>query len=214
MKGSTTGLFLATLSLAMVIPAFGQTSAQSAQDNQTDGLQQAQQMVAARAALTSTLDARSIHPGDKFRATISENVHLNGGTELHKGDALLGEVVTDDMNTPGNSRIAVRFTEADLKNGQTIPVKATIVAIYTPSQLLTNNEYGEADQFPNSWTDGTLSVDQLGVVSGVDLHSRIASQNSGVFVSTTKKDVKIPGGSEIALAIATQGNSTSTATGD
>ena len=214
MKGSTTGLFLATLSLAMVIPAFGQTSAQSAQDS-SDGLQEAQQMVAARASLTSTLDARSIHSGDKFRATISENVHLNGGTELHKGDALLGEVVTDDMNTPGNSRIAVRFTQADLKNGQTIPVKATIVAIYTPTQLLTNNEYGETDQFPNSWTDGTLSVDQLGVVSGVDLHSRISSQNSGVFVTTTKKNVKIPAGSEVALAIAAQGNSTtSTATGD
>lgn len=213
MKVSTTGLFLATLSLAMITPAFGQTT-QSAQNDPTDGLQEAQQMVPARASLTRTLDANSIHPGDKFRATFSQNVHLNGGTELHKGDVLLGEVVTDDMKTPGNSRIAVRFTEADLKNGQTIPVKATIVAIYTPSDLLTNNEYDEPDQFPNSWTDGTLSVDQIGVVGGVDLHSRISSQNSGVFVTTTKKNVKIPGGSELAIAIAAQGNTTSTNSGD
>jgi hypothetical protein len=36
----------------------------------------------------------------------------------------------------------------------------------------------------------------------VDLHSRISSINSGVFVSTKKNDVRLAAGSEIALAIA------------
>ena len=39
-------------------------------------------------------------------------------------------------------------------------------------------------------------------MSGVDLHSKIADSNSGVFVSTKKDDVKLPRGYGIALAIA------------
>jgi hypothetical protein len=209
MKGSKLALFLAALSLSMLTPAFGQAS----QDNQTDGLQEAEHMVPVRAELVRTLDGHTAHTGDKFRATLSQNVRLNGGTELRKGDTLLGEVVTDDMNTPGSSRLAVRFTEVDRKNGQTVPIKATIVAIYNPGQLMADSA-SEPEQYPNSWTDQTLSIDQLGVVSGVDLHSKISSANSGVFVTTTKKDVKIPAGSEVALAIAAQSNTDATNTGD
>jgi hypothetical protein len=188
----------------MLTPALGQTTAQStaqaSQDNQPSGLSEAQHMVRARASLTHALDSNSIHSGDQFRATLSDNVHLNSGVVLRKGDALVGTVADDDMNTTGKSHLAVRFTQAVLKNGQTIPVKATIVALYVPDDLA-ENSFGGNDQIPNSWNDGTLRVDQVGVVKGVDLHSQISSQNSGVFVSQ-KNNVKLPAGSELALAIA------------
>ena len=208
MKVSNSALLLATFSLAMLTPALAQTS----QDNQSSDVSEAQHMVPVRATLTRTLDANSIHTGDQFRATLSDNAHLDGGVELHKGDVLLGKVVTDDMATAGNSRLAVRFTEVDRKNGQSLPIKATIVALYNPNQFLTDS-VDQPEEFPNSWNNQTLSVDQLGVASGVDLHSRISSENSGVFVTTTKKNVKIPAGSELALAIAAQGNASSTNTG-
>ena len=208
MKVSNSALLLATFSLAMLTPALAQTS----QDNQSSDVSEAQRMVPVRAVLTRTLDANSIHTGDQFRATLSDNAHLDGGVELHKGDVLLGKVVTDDMATAGNSRIAVRFTEVDRKNGQSLPIKATIVALYNPNQFLTDS-VDQPEEFPNSWNNQTLSVDQLGVASGVDLHSRISSENSGVFVTTTKKNVKIPAGSELALAIAAQGNASATNTG-
>ena len=208
MKVSNSALLLATFSLAMLTPALAQTS----QDNQSSDVSEAQRMVPVRAVLTRTLDANSIHTGDQFRATLSDNAHLDGGVELHKGDVLLGKVVTDDMATAGNSRLAVRFTEVDRKNGQSLPIKATIVALYNPNQFLTDS-VDQPEEFPNSWNNQTLSVDQLGVASGVDLHSRISSENSGVFVTTTKKNVKIPAGSELALAIAAQGNASSTNTG-
>lgn len=204
MKIPTAALSIAALSLAMLTPSFGQTPSQSATDAQP-GAREAQHLVPARASLPRTLDSNSVHTGDQFRATLTSNVHLSSGVELRKGDTLQGEVVTDDMNTPGNTRLAVRFTQAVQKNGQTIPIKATIVALYNPNNLL--QEGYETEQVPNDWNDGTLSVDQLGVVNGVDLHSKIASQNSGVFVTNTKKDVKIPAGSEIALAIGPQANS-------
>lgn len=52
-----------------------------------------------------------------------------------------------------------------------------------------------------------LQIDEIGALSGVDLHSRIASKNSGVFVSTKKDDMKLSAGSEFALAIAVRKNS-------
>jgi len=197
MKCSTAALSVATLSLAMCIPALGQGSAQS-------GQHEADRMVPARASLTHALDSKDVKSGYQFRATLNDNVHLNDGVELHHGDVLLGRVTADDMNVPGKAHLAVRFNQAVLKDGQTIPIKATIVSVYSPGEL--PYSYGSPEQIPNSWNDGTLRVDQLGVVKDVDLHSRISSHNSGVFVSTKKDDVKLPAGSEIALAIAARNN--------
>jgi hypothetical protein len=45
-------------------------------------------------------------------------------------------------------------------------------------------------------------VDQINVTSHVDLHSDIASDDSGVFVSAGNHNLKLPAGSEIKLAIA------------
>lgn len=213
MKCSTAALSIATLSLAMLTPAFGQAPNQSWHNNHNqnwhnnngNGQQEADHMVRARASLDHSLDADSVRAGAQFRATLSDDVHLNDGVELHRGDALLGRVVTDNMNTPGNSRLAVRFTRAVRKNGQDVPIKATIVAFYTPGKLI-NNSWSEPEQIPNTWNDGTLRVDQLGVMKGVDFHSRIAGPNSGVFVSMTKNNFKIPAGSEFALAITARNN--------
>lgn len=195
----------------MITPAFAQTPDQSPQNAQPSGLHEAQRMVPAQASLTRALDSNDVHAGDQFRATLNGSVHLAGGVTLHRGDALVGNVATDDTNTAGKSRLAVRFTEAVLKDGQKVPVKATIVALYTPGNIV--DEDIQPDHTPNSWSDGTLQVDQLGVAKDVDLHSRVSSQNSGVFVSTKKNSVKIPAGSELALAIAPQGNAALTNSG-
>lgn len=212
MKPSNLALSIATLSLAMITPAFGQTPDQSAQNNQPTSVTEAQHMVPARASLNRSLNSKDTHTGDQFRATLNDNVHLDGGVTLHKGDALVGQVVTDDMNTPGNARLAIRFTKADLKNGQAVPIKATIVALYTPDNFVDDADL-QPDHTPNSWNNGTLQVDQEDVVKDVDLHSRISSHNSGVFVSTKKSDVKIPAGSELALAITAAPNAATSNSG-
>ena len=51
------------------------------------------------------------------------------------------------------------------------------------------------------------------MVSGVDLHSKISSQNSGVFVSMKKNDVKLKAGSEIQFAIAPAASNSTQSTG-
>ena len=207
-------LSLAGLALVLLSPQFARArsmegmSASPSITTQPAGMSEARQMVPARAALSMSLDAKKAHSGHPIRATLAETVHLKDGTELPSGTALIGTVATDDMQIKGTSKLALRFTKARLKDGKIIPIKATIVAIYPPED---ENSEGydvvAGDQDSNTWTNQTLQVDQIGALSGIDLHSKIASKNSGVFVSTRKDDVKLEQGSEIALAIAAQGDS-------
>lgn len=195
-----TTLSIAAVSFALALPM----SAQSTTETQP-GAAQAMRMVPAQVALENGLDATKAAPGFQFRAIVSAKVRLDSGAELPRGTALLGTVANDDMNANGTSKLAVRFTQAVLKDGTTIPIKATIVGAYQPNTE-SNSEAGPApgQQVPNNWNDGTLKVDQIGVAKDVDLHSSIASQNSGVFVAAGNHVVKLPAGSEFALAIAQQ----------
>lgn len=164
---------------------------------------EAVQMVPAQAALDQKLDAKKATPGEQFRATLAGKVHLKNGTELPSGTVLWGEVAKDDMNESGTSKLALSFTQAKLKNGSVIPIKATIVGIYGPDSGAPDPyPVTPGDQVPSSWNDGTLQVDQIGALAGVDLHSRISSRNSGVLTTNKKDDIKLGEGTEFSLAIA------------
>ena len=163
------------------------------------GHNQALKMVPAEADLTKTLDASNIRAGQKFEAKLSSKVELKNGPVLPKGTELVGRVVKDQANQNGQpSVLTLRFTQADLKNGTTVPIKATIVGLYS-----TQNEFEPSygmTQMPNYWTPQTLQIDQVNALHHVDLHSRIAANNSGVLKSN--KNIHFSQGTEFALAIA------------
>ena len=205
-------LSIAALSVLLVLPASAQDSSQTGTGNSADANSDATHMVPATAALKTTYDSSKLKPGDPFNIVLSESVQLQNGPKLPSGTAILGTVTTDDLNVNGAAKLAVRFTQAKLKNGQIIPIKATIVGVYAPE--ITNasgSPITPGDQYPNLWTPQTVNIDQVEAISGVDLHSRISSINSGVFVSTKKNDVKLMIGSEIALAIAQDAGGTQAA---
>jgi hypothetical protein len=207
---------VAALSFALLVP--GLTYAQSetnspssqvptAQSDQLSGQEQAAKMVPARAYLKNKLDSKDSQPGAQFTAILAKTVRLKNGRKLDSGTKLVGTVTADDMQVKGTSKLALRLTEAQTKDGKTIPIKATIVGVYAPGdENMQGYVVAPGDEQPNDWTRKVLSVDEIGALSGVDLHSRIAGQNSGVFVSQKKDDVKLAAGSELALAIAEQDN--------
>jgi hypothetical protein len=158
-------------------------------------------MTRARAELMRPLDAKKDHSGSVVQVKLTRKVTLTDGTTLPNGTILVGKVTADDMQQQGMSKLALRFNQARLKDGTEVPIKATIVGIYGPGTDDSVVDPAESGDVPNSWTDGTLQIDQLGVVGGVDLHSKISSSNSGVFVSTKKDDIKFQEGSEIQFAI-------------
>ena len=55
---------------------------------------------------------------------------------------------------------------------------------------------------PDNLNNQPDAIDATGVATGVDLHSKASSQNSGVFVTSTKEDIKLPLGTKMELALA------------
>jgi len=193
-------IFCKTLALTAVISALSlPVLAQSASGPDSQSLQasanEAAQMIPAIATLPHALDADKDHLDSTIEAELNRKVTLSNGTVLPSHTVLIGKVTRDDMQAAGTSEFALRFDQAQLKNGKIVPIKATIVDVRLPNSNIA------AASASNDWTEKTLTVEQIDAVSGVDLHSEIASNNSAVFVSTKKHDVKVPAGSELKLAI-------------
>jgi hypothetical protein len=164
--------------------------------------QEASSMKPVSATLLHALDSAKDQQGYTFEAKLDQKVVLANGTELPRNTVLVGKVAQDDMQQQGISKLALRFDKAELKNGKIVPVHASIVGYYSPGSLETDMSATQGmTEVPNDWTSKTLALDQVNVLHGVDLHSRIGSSNSGVFVSTRKDDVKLPAGSELQFAI-------------
>lgn len=155
---------------------------------------EAAQLVPAIAVLPHTLDAEKNHLDSTFEAELDGKITLSNGAILPSHTVLIGKVTRDQLQPTGSSEFALRFDQAKLKDGKTLPIKATIVGIKHPTS---DTDYTES----NNWTSQTLTVEEPNVVSGVDLHSQIAANDSAVFVSTKKHDVKVPAGSQLKLAI-------------
>jgi hypothetical protein len=165
---------------------------------------EASQMVPAQAVLDKGIDARKMQPGEQFRAKLSEAVQLKNGIELPRDTVLVGTIATDQMQGGSTSTLALRFTEAQLKSGKVVPIQADIMAVAGPAADAPDPNYPNDALTP--WDGKTTQVDETGALSGVDLHSSIGSQDSGVFVSKKKDDMKLSAGSQISLAIAAAQN--------
>ncbi len=211
MKAHRQALAVATAVLALPLFVFSQdsTGQSSMQAGQAPlrGRHEAALMQPASATLVKTVDAAREQSGTSVDAKLQGKVRLTNGTELPRGTMLLGKVAEDDTQQLGRSKLALRFDEARLKDGATVPIRATIVGFYGPGGADSEIDPGDRDvMMSNDWTAKTLQMDQENVTPGVDLHSKISSRNSGVFVSSKKDDIKLREGSEIHFAIASANN--------
>jgi hypothetical protein len=212
-----TALAIAAVLVAFPSSGLAQTgntqSGEAAQDASisSGATQEAAKMVSATAVFTSEIDSRKMQPGAQFQAKLLKKVQLEGGPELPTGTVLAGQVVSDDTQSAGAAKLALRFTQADLKNGQAVPIKATIIHVYNVPDVEAS-QYG-ASPGPESWDRQTTAIKQIDAVSGVDLHSNIASPNSGVFVSTRKDDIKLSQSTGVELVIAPQATASQASAG-
>lgn len=174
-----------------------------AQSAPTDASQEASKMVAAKVVFLSTIDSTKATSGTQVKVKLQGKVSLENGPVLPSGTVLVGQIV-DDATQSAKAKLALRFTEADLKNGQIVPIKATIFNVYKDSTGIVGGQYNVGGIALN-WDKGTLGVNQSDAMPGVDLHSKIDSPNSGVFVS--KKDIKFSPAVELELAIAPRSGS-------
>jgi hypothetical protein len=153
--------------------------------------------------LTHALDAKKLTSGATIQTRLTHAIHFADGTKLPAGTVLNATVAEDDMQVDGKVKLALRFTEARTKDGKTVPIKATILAVATQPIPVANNPDSVETVLPtpDNLNNQPDSVDATGVASGVDLHSKASSQNSGVFATTTKDDIKLPNGTKMELAL-------------
>jgi hypothetical protein len=101
----------------------------STQNGQTNG--SLASGTAFNAALSSPIDSKKCKPGDAVTAHTTEAVKSEGKTMIPKGSKLVGHVTQASARAKGESESAlgIAFDKAILKNGQEIPLNATIQAL-------------------------------------------------------------------------------------
>src|SRR5260370_18288336 len=164
MKMYSKTLALTAVISALSMPVMAQSaSGPGSQTTQASadlaGANEAARLVPATATLPRNLDADKDHLDSTFEAELDHKITLSDGTVLPSHTVLNGKITRDDMQAAGKSEFALRFDQAQLKDGKTVPIKATIVDIRRPSSA--TDEYSQA----HHCTSQTLSVQQLDVVS-------------------------------------------------
>ncbi|MGH9586846.1 MAG: hypothetical protein ACRD3F_07820 [Acidobacteriaceae bacterium] len=187
---------------AQVAPSTQPETSQTMRQSSTENVQ----LVSADAQLTHKIDSKTATQGQKVKAKLTSDVKAANGMKLDKGTMLLGTVAkVERSNGNGPSQISLVFDQARLKDGRTIPVKATLLGAY-PSNA--------GDYFAETGTNGNLmpgephrisaqeKIDQMpGTLSHVGMHSAVQSNVSATFISKDR-DIDLRKGTRLQVAIA------------
>lgn len=83
------------------------------------------------AQLVGKLDSKSAKVGDQVVAKTTKTVRTADGTVIPKGTRLVGHVTSVEAHGKGNSdsSLSLAFDHADLKNGESIPIRSAIRSV-------------------------------------------------------------------------------------
>ena len=83
------------------------------------------------AALAGSLDVKKNKPGDRIEARTTQDVKQDGKVVLRKGTHLVGHVteVQARAKDQAQSQLGVAFDHAELRDGQQVPLNASIQAL-------------------------------------------------------------------------------------
>ena len=191
---AVTAAFLAVPLMAM--PSY------AASGSRTEHLQ----LVSANAQLTTRLDTKNATLGERVTAKLTSTVKTADSMKLPKGTMLIGKVEHVKMSTDnGPARLSIVFNEARLRNGHTIPVKATLLAAYPGSSWNSYAYTGVGGPYVGTqsrFIPNDQKVDQEpGTLSHVAMKSAVQSPVSGVF-SSQNRNIDLRDGTRFQLAIA------------
>lgn len=106
--------------------------------------------------LMKTLDAKKLKAGDPVSARLTQGMRASDGTFVAAGSVVKGHVTaaTAKANGAPQSSIAIAFDNVALKNGQQLPLQATIQAVGAPP-ILAPEQYGGVGSQPVMTPPGT-----------------------------------------------------------
>ncbi len=105
--------------------------------------------------LTKTLDAKKLKPGDPVSARTTQEMRGSDGSVVPAGSMVKGHIVAAAARTKGDpqSSIAIGFDNIVLKNGQQVPLQATIQAVGAPA-ITSAEQYGSQGGQPAMTSPG------------------------------------------------------------
>jgi len=172
------------------------------------------QLAGATARLDHTLDTKTAKQGERVEAKLADTVKAANGTMLPRGTQLLGTITAVAPYQNDNpSRISLRFDQARMQNGKTLPVKVTVIGAYPGNE----NQLAIYDQqtmgsAPRHVPAQDQFTQQPGTLSHVTMTSRVSGHNSATF-SDNKGDVKLEAGTFLQVGIAPRQNNASSSAG-
>lgn len=84
--------------------------------------------------LEKSLDSKKLKQGDEVDAKTLMDLHTGNGVTIPKGTKVVGEVTQATARSKGDSdsSLGMTFSKIEMKNGQSIPLKASLQAIGPP----------------------------------------------------------------------------------
>lgn len=163
-------------------------------------------LVSADANLITRLDTKDLKQGERVTARLTSSVKTADAMDLPKGTVLIGKVehVQTSMNK-GPAKLSLVFDEARLRDGHTIPIKATLLGAYPGPSVGSYNYTGVGGPYiglQSHFIPDDQRVDQEpGTLSHIAMHSAVQSPVSGVFTSKDR-NIDLRRGTQFQLAIA------------
>src|SRR6266481_4297465 len=120
------------------------TSAKSNAANSSTNLSSGSKI---NATLATALDAKHSKPGDQVEARTAEDVKQDGKVVMKKGTRLVGHVTQAQARAKGQteSQLGIMFDHAVMKNGQEMPLNASIQALAAAQTATTASAAGADD---------------------------------------------------------------------
>ncbi|MFP5226650.1 MAG: hypothetical protein ACLGXA_03405 [Acidobacteriota bacterium] len=197
--GFATAAFLAAGAWALPAPA--QNSSSSTASSSSSWL------AGGTARLDHALNSRTAKQGQTVEAKLHRDVKMQDGTVLPGGTELRGIVsAVQPASNGGPSSLSLRFNEAVLKDGKTVPVKVTVIGAYPndENQLAMYDE-SSMGSAPRHVSPKDRFDQEPGMLSHVAMKSRVSGHNSATF-SNKKGDVNLRNGTFFQVAIAHRTN--------
>ncbi len=102
----------------------------------TSGAPQAgnQQLRPVTGELEKKIDTKNAKPGDPVIVKTTERATTADGTVIPKGSRIVGHVteVEAHSKTTPNARLTIQFDQAEIKGGQTLPIRTVLVSVAPP----------------------------------------------------------------------------------
>jgi hypothetical protein len=201
-------LGVATASFLAAGAAWAQPNSNSTPSAQADS----SWLAGGTATLDSALDSQNAKTGEVVQAKLDGAVKTADGIKLPGGTRLLGTVAAvQPSSNRGPSSITLRFDQAQLRDGKTVPVKVTVIGAFPRDEAQMGMYDDETMGSAPKRVPAQDKFDQEpGALSHISMTSRVSGQNSATFMNKNG-DVRLRRGTFLQVGIAPHQNGTTSA---